>query len=176
MTDTTSDVRAGHLSRLPSMVSSALADHDSVDDLLRRWRNTSTLLVVSRGPSCAAAAEIALKVRDTAAVFAQGMSTADLLHGPIASVRPDVPVLILGARGALDDDVAGVVERRRLAGADVEVWPAAEASITGDDLSSDVMSAIVATVRGQQLAHGLARANGADPDEPSGLTKVTLTR
>lgn len=35
--------------------------------------------------------------------------------------------------------------------------------------------AILATVRGQQLALALCDARGIDPDQPSGLSKVTLT-
>jgi glucosamine--fructose-6-phosphate aminotransferase (isomerizing) len=37
------------------------------------------------------------------------------------------------------------------------------------------LAPILAVVRGQQLAHGLALRLGYDPDRPKGLTKVTST-
>lgn len=39
----------------------------------------------------------------------------------------------------------------------------------------EVLYAILATVRGQQLAYHMALKRGLDPDWPRGLTKVTPT-
>ncbi|MCW2945147.1 MAG: hypothetical protein JWR24_1864 [Actinoallomurus sp.] len=39
----------------------------------------------------------------------------------------------------------------------------------------DLGECLLATVRGQQLAHATATALGIDPDRPTGLNKVTLT-
>ena len=50
-------------------------------------------LVVSRGYNLATALEIALKLKETCGLFADGYSTADLQHGPVAArgVRRAVP-------------------------------------------------------------------------------------
>ncbi len=158
------------LAGLPGDVGRSLAEPEL--DLARRWQGYGALLVTGRGIGYAAAAEIALKVRETTGVFAQALSTADLLHGPIAAVGPEVAVLVIGASGSLQDDVLEVARRAGQAGAAVELWPVA---VDDSGPTAAVRSAIVATVRGQVLALAWARARGVDPDRPAGLHKVTLT-
>jgi glucosamine--fructose-6-phosphate aminotransferase (isomerizing) len=85
-------------------------------------------------------------------------------------------VVALRAVGPAFEDVFSLVEELR----------AREASVLviGSDESADVslptrvpepLQPIVAVVRGQQLAHGLAIRLGYDPDSPEGLSKVTVT-
>lgn len=159
---------AASLAALPAAVANTLADASPATELAGRWRDARTLLVVARGPLLAAADETALKVRETAGVLAVGTSTADLLHGPIAAVQPGDPVLLLDADPTTRADVADVEGRLLAFGADVRRLP----SVSG---VAEVLLPIVATVRGQQLAHELALARGRSPDAPAGLSKVTLT-
>jgi glucosamine--fructose-6-phosphate aminotransferase (isomerizing) len=162
------DLPAASLAALPGAVAAVLADPAPATDLAARWRNARSLLVVARGPLIAAAQETALKVRETAGVLAVGTSTADLVHGPIAAVRPGDPVLLFDADPAIRADVTEVEQRLLAVGADVRRLPAA----TG---IADVLLPIVETVRGQQLAHELAIARDRLPDTPTGLSKITLT-
>jgi fructoselysine-6-P-deglycase FrlB-like protein len=52
------------------------------------------------------AQEAALKIKETCSLLADGYSSADLRHGPIAAVGPDVPVLA---------PIAAVVRAQQLA-------------------------------------------------------------
>jgi fructoselysine-6-P-deglycase FrlB-like protein len=77
-------------------------------------------------------------------------------------------VLLVDGSGPADADLAGLrllLDRRHAetAGLPVPAGLAEEAQV------------ITAVVRGQQLAHALALARGADPDAPAHLTKVTET-
>ena len=52
-------------------------------------------------------------------------------------------------------------------GSDADIaWPAV----------GNLSECLLATVRGQQLAFGVASALGVDPDRPAGLHKITHTR
>lgn len=136
-------------------------------------------LVVSRGYNLATALEIALKLKETCGVFAEGYSTADLQHGPVALAAADVPFLAIrppGEMGARVDDVVA-----RLASSGGAPWSIGAGAATGDrDLGlgldlPDTLSPAAFALPGQLLAEAVARRRGLDPDAPRGLTKITMT-
>lgn len=164
------------LRSLPDGVAAVLADRTPVDVLVERWARKDRLLVISRGLLLASAMEVALKVRESAGLFAQALSAADLLHGPIASVVPGLPVLMLDGGGPTSADVVEVADLLRSIGADVALCSsdrAGELALPAGLV--EPLQSITATVRGQQLAFCWARALGLDPDVPTRLSKVTLT-
>jgi glucosamine--fructose-6-phosphate aminotransferase (isomerizing) len=153
---------------LSAAVTGVLADPAPIDELARRWRNTDRLIVSGRGLAYAAALEIALKVKETTGILAEGMSAADLRHGPIATAFAGAPVLLVNAGGPAAADTAELAGLLAARGAESVTLPLPSGL-------SEPATAITAVVRGQQLARTLALATGADPDSPSGLTKVTPT-
>jgi glucosamine--fructose-6-phosphate aminotransferase (isomerizing) len=157
------------LARLPAAVAEALADREEAAELAAEWSAANRLIVVARGLMLGAALETALKIRETAAIHAEGISSADLLHGPIAALDRELPVLVLRSGGATDDDLDAL--GRRLA--DESIPEVRWAPTPG---LPESLTPIVATVRGHQLARAWALARDLDPDAPVGLTKVTATR
>jgi glucosamine--fructose-6-phosphate aminotransferase (isomerizing) len=163
------------LLRLPGAVAEVLADPSPSHMLVNRWIHQRRLLVSARGLLVAASMETALKIKETAGVFAQGMSSADLLHGPIAAVS-DVPILTFVGPGQAGADVGSLIERLRSMGEDVAVCSASpDATLPLPGGLPEPLDVVVATVRGQQLARDWALAAGRDPDAPEGLSKVTAT-
>jgi glucosamine--fructose-6-phosphate aminotransferase (isomerizing) len=165
------------LAALPEAVATVLADPAPAQDLAMRWSWADRIVLSGRGLLTAAALEGALKLKETTGAWAEGLSGADLLHGPIGAVGPDVPVLVFDDGGPLAADARALVRRLAEAGA-----PVARCSPDGGvelSLPGEVpwaLAAIPAVVRGQQLAHALASARGRNADAPPGLTKVTPTR
>ena len=168
----TSDDLAG----LPTAVAAVLADAEPVRLLGERWAGADRLFVVGRGVLYAAALETALKIKETTAMLAEGLSTADLLPWPGRGRRTRDTGAAARRRGGharRHRDVADLVVAR---GADVVVVSPdqdAEVRLWGD--GPEMVHALAATVRGQQLAHALSVARGMDPDRPDGLSKVTAT-
>jgi glutamine---fructose-6-phosphate transaminase (isomerizing) len=156
------------LAGLPEAVASVLGDPEPARQLAGRWHGIDRLIVAGRGLGYAAALETALKVKETTGILAEGISAADLLHGPIATVYAGAPVLLVEGGGPADADLADL--RRLLAGHDSDV-----ASLPVPDGLAEPAQVITAIVRGQQLARELSLARGADPDSPAHLTKVTAT-
>lgn len=162
------------LAALPGAVASIVADRAGADSVARRWQDARRLIVTGRGLAYAAALETALKIKETARVHAEGLSSADLLHGPIAALDTRLPVLIVsgGERFAAD-------ERALAARLATEGVPYAVCG-SGADLPlpagvSEVTAPIMATIRGQQLALASSLLRGLNPDAPAGLSKVTAT-
>ncbi|MEO9120124.1 MAG: SIS domain-containing protein [Solirubrobacteraceae bacterium] len=155
------------LVRLPQAVAEALAESES--ELAAEWSGSNRLIVVARGLMLAAALETALKIRETAGIHAEGISSADLLHGPIAALDPDLPVLALRGGGSTDADLDALGDRLHAGGIPIVQWVPASGL-------AEALQPIVTTVHGQRLALAWARARGLEPDSPLGLSKVTATR
>jgi glucosamine--fructose-6-phosphate aminotransferase (isomerizing) len=165
------------LSALPDHVSQVLDDRHRADVTARRLDGANRVLTVARGPLLAAASETALKIRETSAIFAEAFSAADLRHGPIAAVTPDVPVLAFSAPGPAAADVAelcAVLRDRGVSVSTISAEPGADLPLPRT--VPEALQPVVAAVRGQQIALSAALARHLDPDAPIGLTKVTLTR
>jgi len=158
----------GTLDGLPGAVAGVLGDPAPVERLADRWRGLDRLVVAGRGLAYAAALETALKVKETTGILAEGISTADLLHGPIAAVYAGAPVLLVDGGGPADsdlDELRALLGRRR----------AQAASLPVPARLPEAVHVIAAITRGQQLARELARARHVDPDAPAHLSKVTAT-
>jgi glucosamine--fructose-6-phosphate aminotransferase (isomerizing) len=156
------------VSGLAAAVTGVLADPDPIEELAGRWRDTDRLIVSGRGLAYSAALEIALKVKETTGILAEGMSAADLRHGPIATAFAGAPVLLVDAGGPAAADTAELAGLLAARGAESVTLPLPSGL-------SEPAAVITAVVRGQQLARTLAIAKGFDPDSPIGLTKVTPT-
>jgi glutamine---fructose-6-phosphate transaminase (isomerizing) len=159
------------LAAVPDAVAAVLADPGPVEEAAGRWRSIDRLVVSGRGLAYPAALETALKVKEVTGILAEGISTADLRHGPIAAVYGGSPALLLDAGGPGSADLAELREliAQRSGGLNGAVTFAPAPGLP------ETARAIASVVRGQQLAHALARMRGSDPDTPAGLTKITQT-
>jgi glucosamine--fructose-6-phosphate aminotransferase (isomerizing) len=142
------------------------------------------MVVVGRGFNFATAFELALKIKETAALPCEAYATPDLLHGPFAMINRGFPALVLAPNGATAADTRAVVEALVARQAHVivvsenaafdGVWIRARLAI--DDRLPEWLSPLTAVVPGQCFALRLAQARGLAVDNPIGLSKVTLTR
>ena len=60
----------------------------------------SSLVTVGRGPTLAIAREAALKLKETCNLHAEAFSGAEFLHGPVALVSPEYPMLMFNPTDA----------------------------------------------------------------------------
>ncbi|HZH25675.1 MAG TPA: SIS domain-containing protein [Azospirillaceae bacterium] len=140
--------------------------------------NARGLFVVGRGTSYGTALEMALKFKETSRIHAEAFSAAEVIHGPLALVGPNLPVLALGQ----EDEAAATIRPAvaRMAELGSPVWsaldaPGAKRLPTVPGLAPEV--APLAQVQSFYMAISrLAQARGLDPDQPPNLRKVTETR
>jgi glutamine---fructose-6-phosphate transaminase (isomerizing) len=163
------------LAALPDAVSTVLREWEPSREVAADLAGATRLIVTARGLLYGAALEAALKLQETTGISADGISSADLRHGPIAMVDAGFPVLALSADGPAHDDVAALVATLRERAAHVvTISTDADADLRLPPVI-EALAPVVAVVRAQQLAHELAVARGQDPDAPRGLSKVTAT-
>jgi glucosamine--fructose-6-phosphate aminotransferase (isomerizing) len=166
---------------LPELGAQVLASDDLVRDVAQRYRFAQRLITTGRGYSYPTAREATLKLMETSYLSAQAFSGADLLHGPLATVDPQVPVLAIVPEGAGGQAMLPVLDRLADRNADVFGVGAASAlkhltgGITLPTGVPEALSPLLEILPLQQLALHLAIARGGDPDKPRGLRKVTQT-
>jgi glutamine---fructose-6-phosphate transaminase (isomerizing) len=169
----TAGLLAGHLAELELRVAPLAVPFSYI----------GRMFVIGRGPEYATAREIALKLLETCRVAAEPLTATDLSHGPIAAVDSLFPVWAIASDDVTLPIVTDAAERIRAAGATLVASGTNAAALEGAEYALPVpapplplLSPILSVVPGQLFALTLARAKGLDPDEPRGLSKVTLVR
>ena len=161
--------------------------HDLLDraegiSVAPRYRFVERLVTTGRGFAYPTAREAALKLMETSYLSAHAFSSADLMHGPLAMIDEDRPVIAVVPFGAGGEAMQPVLDRLIERGADLLIEgdvaraPSAAARITLPDDVSEELAPILQIMPLQQMACAMAIARGYDPDAPRGLRKVTETR
>lgn len=178
------DGRAAGVSATEAVADAAeqlVAGDRTVAELAQRYRFASRLVTTGRGYSYPTAREGALKLMETCYLSAQAFSGADLLHGPLAMIDPQVPVLAVAADGIGGGAMREVFPRLAEQGADLfcvgsaDAVAAADAGVVLPAGVPEALSPLLEIIPFQQLALHLAIARGQNPDAPRGLRKVTET-
>jgi glucosamine--fructose-6-phosphate aminotransferase (isomerizing) len=179
---------AGRLGQVPDVLDATLAASiewlgSAGRELVETVAVAGRALVVSRGFNLATALETALKLKETGRIFAEGYSSADLLHGPIALASAGFPTVAFRPDGSIGAGIDVAVERAKSRGA--RTWQVGGADVVGagDALAIEALAALPESLTplalilpGQLLAEAVGMRLGLSPDAPEGLSKVTLTR
>jgi glutamine---fructose-6-phosphate transaminase (isomerizing) len=161
---------------LPDQAARVLENDEPMRGLVEWLDDARRLATVARGLLFGAAEETALKLQETASLLATAFSAADLRHGPIALASSGIRVLAFAHPGPVAGDVVDLCRDLSARGADVRLLgPVPDAACGWDAAAPEMLAPVLAVLRGQQLAYGLAVRLGIDPDRPPGLVKVTAT-
>jgi glutamine---fructose-6-phosphate transaminase (isomerizing) len=170
------------VSEIPGHVEKSLALAPEIRELVERYRYMRQCAVVARGLNYANAFELALKLMETCYVVAERFSSADFLHGPIALVERDFPVIVLMPPGKTFKELKSLVHRLHGLRAETLAITSADAKLPQSTRVigvpgsiPEIYSPIPYIVPGQLIAEGLARVKGLDPDKPRSLQIVTRT-
>ena len=137
------------------------------------------LFVIGRGLSLAVAQEAALKLKETCGLHAEAYSAAEVRHGPMAIVGPELPVLMLVPNDAAHEGFEALAGEFLKRGAPVLMAGAAHPGAINLPTLPGLHPALApaATIQSfYRFATALSLARGLDPDRPPHLRKVTETR
>ncbi len=168
------------LEGMPDVIDDVLAQVEPIGRAAEDLIDADHCVVVGRGFHHATAFEWALKLQELTHISAQPFSAADFLHGPIAMIEQDFPVLIVAAQGPLFESMADLAGDLLERGAHV-VALVDDHSFPADrrveiPAVEEWLAPLVAAPAVQAFTHALALGKGLDPDRPRGLKKVTRTR
>lgn len=165
------------LEGLPELLERAwAADWSALVDALDDARG---LYVIGRGPGFGIAQEAALKFKETCGLHAEAFSAAEVRHGPMALVGPDLPLLVfrqddasVAGVDALVTDALGQGARVLVASNRAVPDGAIHLPLPGAEAALAPVLAIQAFYR---AANALSVRRGHDPDRPPHLRKVIET-
>jgi glucosamine--fructose-6-phosphate aminotransferase (isomerizing) len=176
------------LSRLPEVLEETLSAAGRwlplAEPLVDAAVSADRMLVVSRGYNFPTALEVALKFKETSGIFAEGYSSADLMHGPVALAQPRVPLLAFRPDGPMGAAIDGVIEHVTAAGSRVWLVGGRELDVPRPGINGalslavdlpETLTPLAFVIPGFVLVECIARRRGMNPDAPAGLSKVTLT-
>jgi glucosamine--fructose-6-phosphate aminotransferase (isomerizing) len=171
------------LEALPAAIGSVLGGEAAIADVARNLvAPAAGMFFIGRVRGYAVALEGAQKLKEVSYIHAEAYPAAELKHGPLALVGPEVPtVVVLPDDHLLDKNLASVEEIRARRGPVIAVTDAEVGTVGGDD---DRFAAVLRVPRSepelapmllgiplQLLAYHAALALGRDVDRPRNLAK-----
>ncbi|HZT70691.1 MAG TPA: SIS domain-containing protein [Terriglobia bacterium] len=177
-----SHVTLERVEEIPIWVAGSLELVPVIRQIVERYRFMRQCIVVARGLNYANAFELSLKLMETCYVVAERFSAADFLHGPIAMVESDFPMILFMPPGKTYGDMKRLAVRVRKLGAETLIissegvrLPRHTNAIRVPAAIPEVYTPIPYIVPGQLFACLLAELKGIDPDKPRSLKIVTRT-
>jgi len=167
------------LKALPEQIQSVLALDDRIRELAEKYKGARNALYLGRGYQFPVALEGALKLKEVSYIHAEGYPAAEMKHGPIALIDPNMPVVVLCTRDSSYDKIRGNVQEVRarngkiisiVTEGDEEIAKLSDHVITIPDTMNFWMP-LLSVVPLQLLAYHIAVLRGADVDQPRNLAK-----
>ncbi len=184
-------IRLDDLRRIPEWTAAGLELEPRIAAISQRYRFMEHAVVVGRGINYANAFEFSLKLKETCYVVAEGFSSADFMHGPIAMVERSFPIFAFAPAGVTWPSTQEILERLRQLKAETltitDRGNREAAGLPGPCIClpvnlkkrgvepEELFTPIPYIVPAQLFAASLAAEKGLDPDRPRTLSKVTRT-
>ncbi|GIX00237.1 MAG: glutamine--fructose-6-phosphate aminotransferase [isomerizing] [Pirellulaceae bacterium] len=167
------------LERLPAIVEQALACHEQVREIAKKYYQATNFLYLGRKYNFPTALEGALKLKEISYIHAEGYPAAEMKHGPIALVDEHTPSVFIVPQGTVYDKVlSNLQEVKARGGPVISVVDHDDPHVAklSDDVIhvpsiEDFLQPIVASVPLQLLAYEIALLRGCDVDKPRNLAK-----
>lgn len=159
------------LERLPEDLTSVL-DADWQEAATQLAKHDS-LLVLGRGLGLGIAQEAALKFKETSAIHAEAFSSAEVMHGPLALVREQFPVLAFTQGDETEAGVKDIIISLWNKGA--KIFDTGSKALPVPENLHPATACLVNIQRFYLMVNSISLARGFDPDNPQHLKKVTET-
>jgi glucosamine--fructose-6-phosphate aminotransferase (isomerizing) len=143
------------------------------------FAGAASMMTIGRGPTLAIAGEAALKLKETCRLHAEAFSGSEFLHGPVALVTKNYPILMFMPADPAADALRELEADLRRKGAAVFATAPGKAgaghlpALANDHPETDAIS-LIQSFYG--MAVRLAKLRGSDAAKPRHLQKVTRTR
>jgi len=168
------------LETLPEQIEEVLKLGDQVKAIAKKYVDVSGMLFFGRQFNFPIAVEGALKMKEITYLFAEGHPSAELKHGIIALVRPDLPSIFIAPDDAVFSKNLNNIEQVKARKGPIiaitsgngakQLKGLANEIISLPDVS-DCLSPILTVIPLQLLAYYVAVELGRDVDKPRNLAK-----
>jgi glucosamine--fructose-6-phosphate aminotransferase (isomerizing) len=167
------------LESLPEKVTRILEQTDHIKTIADKYAHSQAMMFLGRQFNYPVALEGALKMKEISYIHASGYPSAELKHGVIALISPEVPSVFIAPDDAVfDKNVSNIEEVKARKGPVIAIATEGAKKIekVADDViyiprCADYVSPILAAIPLQLLAYHTAVKLGCDVDKPRNLAK-----
>src|SRR3989440_704229 len=168
------------LEALPGQIEQVLKLSDQIKSIAKKYVDVSGMLFFGRQFNYPIALEGALKLKEITYLFAEGHPSAELKHGIIALVRPDLPSIFIAPDDAVFSKNVNNMEQVKARKGPIIAITSGDGANKLKDLAADIievpntidcLSPVLTVIPLQLLAYHLAVALGRDVDKPRNLAK-----
>lgn len=180
----TSDRRAEvytALHQLPTQIQQVLQQSAQIQTLAQQFVERQHCILLGRGVNCAIALEGALKLKETTYLHAEGYAAGEFMHGPMALLDPQVPVIAIAPAGKTQSALLANVQTAKLHGSPVIGIVTTDQAAATEHLFDtqivlpavdEILSPLLTVIPLQLLAYFIAVQRGLNVDRPRNITKT----
>ena len=168
------------LEALPDQIEDVLKLSDQIKSIAKKYIDVSGMLFFGRQFNYPIALEGALKMKEITYLFAEGHPSAELKHGIIALVRPDLPSIFIAPDDAVFSKNLNNIEQVKARKGPIITITSGKGAKQLKGLAADIIeipnvidcvSPVLTAIPLQLLAYHLAVHLGRDVDKPRNLAK-----
>jgi glutamine---fructose-6-phosphate transaminase (isomerizing) len=171
------------LAHTPDWVEQVMQLEERIAQVAPRYRFMHECVVLGRGYNYSTAFEWSLKLKELSYVLAEPYSSADFLHGPIAMIERDFPVMAVAPGGSVFRSMVELLDRLRNEQAaemmvisdQADALALAHAPIPLPAGIPEWLSPIVSIIPAQLFVYHLTHEKRFDTEAPRSIRKVTET-
>lgn len=167
------------LQEIPAQINKILEMSDDILEIAKVYKDHTNFLYLGRGYNFPIALEGALKLKEISYIHAEGYPAAEMKHGPIALIDPQMPVVVISTRDGSYQKIKGnVQEVKARHGKIISIVTEGEEEIAemSDHViripgTVDMLTPLLAVIPLQLLAYHIAVLRGENVDQPRNLAK-----
>ena len=167
------------LEALPGKVAQILETNERIKEIAEKYADSQAMMFLGRQFNYPVALEGALKMKEISYLHASGHPSAELKHGVIALITPELPsVFIAPEDSVLDKNISNMEEVKARKGPIIAIGTEGcdKLAEVADDViwippCPDYLSPILTVIPLQLLAYHTAVKLGCDVDKPRNLAK-----
>src|SRR5689334_2673232 len=168
------------LEALPGQIEQVLKLSDQIQAIAKKYIDANGMLFFGRQFNYPIALEGALKLKEITYLFAEGHPSAELKHGIIALVRPDLPSVFIAPDDAVFSKNVNNIEQVKARKGPIIAVTSGDGAKHLKNLAADIievpttidcLSPVLTVIPLQLLAYHLAVTLGRDVDKPRNLAK-----
>jgi glutamine---fructose-6-phosphate transaminase (isomerizing) len=167
------------LEAIPEKVRQILKLNDHIKSIAHKYSDAKAMMFLGRQYNYPIALEGALKMKEISYIHAEGHPSAELKHGVIALISPELPSVFIAPEDAVyDKNISNIEEVKARKGPVIAIGTEGCTKLekVADDViyipkCADFISPILTVIPLQLLSYHLAVKLGCDVDKPRNLAK-----
>jgi len=168
------------LETLPEQIEEVLKLSDQIKAIAKKYADVNGMLFFGRQFNFPVALEGALKMKEITYLFAEGHPSAELKHGIIALIRPDLPSIFVAPDDAIFSKNLNNIEQVKARKGPIITFTSGNGAKQLKGIANEIISLpdlpdcvmpILTVIPLQLLAYHLAVELGRDVDKPRNLAK-----